>query len=451
MNVERQPLVRVQQRESVETARQTALGDVSTRLQNLSSAVATLRDAATWGDVQTVDVSDATKLSATRTGGAAAGAYSIQITQLARANQWTQTAGATTAAAADTLHITVGTGGGATTANVAIAAGDTLQTVADKVNAQSTVSVYASVVNNKLVFSNKVTGTTNAISAITTGGASGLAFAETQTARNSTFSVDGTSYTRESNTVSDVLAGLTLTLRSQTATNTPVTLNVGSPTPDLASIQSKVQAFVDQYNSTVTFIRGKLDEKVVVNPQSNFDRSQGVLRADIGLESLLSSLREAVGDVVSPAPGAGSFSRLSELGISTGATTGSGTLNQDAIAGKLVLDTSKLADALNNHLSDVKAMFTNQTGAYASEGIAQRLDGYLNPWLIGDGKNGSILDGRIASSQSLVSSLKDQETVLNQRLADKQAQLQLQFTNLETVMSQMQSQQQWLASQLSKL
>ncbi len=50
LSIEARPQVRIQQRQAVETACQTALRDVQTRLTNLQTAVTGLRDVATWGD-----------------------------------------------------------------------------------------------------------------------------------------------------------------------------------------------------------------------------------------------------------------------------------------------------------------------------------------------------------------------------------------------------------------
>src|SRR5262249_27674574 len=168
-------------------------------------------------------------------------------------------------------------------------AGDTLDTIASKISGTSNSPVYASVLNGQLVLSNKTTGTAAKIASVTTNGTSGLTFAESQTAQDAQFSIDGTSYTRGSNVVTDALAGVTLTLKGQTAT--PASINVGTPSPDTAGITTKLQAFVTQYNTTLDYVLGKLDEQVVPNPQTDADRAKGVLNGDQGLESLVSGLR----------------------------------------------------------------------------------------------------------------------------------------------------------------
>jgi flagellar hook-associated protein 2 len=450
MAVERQPDVKLQTQQTIEKARKQALTDVQSRLTNLQTAVASLRDPSTWGDVQSTSSSDPTKVDLTRTAGAAAGAYQVTVSQLARANQFSQSNGATSVAADDVLHITIGTGGAAKTTDVNVKAGDSLSTVADRINATSGTPVYASVVNGQLVFSNKTTGTTGAISSVTTNGTSGLTFAESQTAQQAVFEVDGKSFTRDSNIVTDALAGLTLTLKAQIPTTAPVTITVGSPAPNTATIQSKVQAFVDQYNSTIDFIQGKLDEKKVPKATTSTDLAKGVLANDPGLESLLSSLRQSVSNVIG-GRGTGAPTMLSDVGLSTGATTGTGALNQDSVAGKLKLDTTKLTDKLTSSFADVKALFTNVTGSYDTEGLAQRLDGYLGAWLDGSGDQASIMSSRLASEQSILDDIQQRRDDLARRLTDKQTQLQLQFTNLETALSKAQTEGQWLSGQLASL
>ena len=159
MQVEAVPQVRLQQRQAVEQVRQQALTDVKTRLANLQTQIAGLRDAATWSDTQTVDSSDATKLTATRTAGAAAGAFQVTVTDLARADQY-KGATLTTTSNAGPLTIAVG----AKSISVDVAAGGSLDTLATAINGSTGTPVYASVVNAQLVLSSRTTGASNTIS-----------------------------------------------------------------------------------------------------------------------------------------------------------------------------------------------------------------------------------------------------------------------------------------------
>jgi len=443
MAIERQPQVRALQQQRVEEARVTALQDIQTRLSNLSDAIDGLKDAAPWADVQTVE-SSSTAVSAVRTGGAAAGAYTVSVSQLARAAQQAQQTATSAASATGTLTFQVGAGSAAT---VNLTSGDTLDTIAGRINATTDIPVYATVVNGKLVVSGKTTGAANTINV---GGtlAADFGFTQTLAPQDATYSLNGgADQTSASNSLTDAIVGVTLNLKA--TTTSAATISVGAPSPDKDAITSKIQAFVDQYNSTIDFVQQKLSEKKVAQPQSDADRAKGILNGDSALTGLLSNLRKAVADVVSGRPA--SMSYLSQVGLTTGKTTGSGALSKDAVSGKLSLDATQLGDQLAMRFSDVKALFRNVTGKYATEGLGQRLGGILDPWLVGSGKNPSLMDSRIAGEQSEIKALKQRQAELEIRMTAKQDALKAQFAGLETALSKVQSEGNWLAGQLAHL
>lgn len=439
MSIEQQPLIKLQQQTALEQTRQSDLQAIQTQLQTLSTAIASLGDPGVWGDTQTISSSNTNVLTATRTSGAAAGAFNFNVTQLARAAQMTQTGTMTSASAADTLTIAVG----GTSVNVSIAAGDTIDTIVGKINTTANVPVYATNVNGQLVLSGRSTGASNTISVTSTGTlAASLAMSQTIAPQNASYTIDaGTAQTSASNTVANAMPGVTVTLVG-TGTST---VTVGTPGPNTSSITSQIQAFVTTYNQTVDMIYQKLNEQKVVNPQTSADFAKGDLQGDSGLSSLLAQLREAVGSAFSGHPAAAQL--LSQAGLSTGAAVGTGTLNQDAIEGKLTLDTTKLSALLASNFSDVKQMFSNITGSYSTEGLQQRLNDVVTPWT----QTGGLLSSRLGGEASLIKELQSQQDAMNVRLALKQQTLQQQFANLETVLSQSQSQGSWLSSQIAGL
>jgi flagellar hook-associated protein 2 len=312
------------------------------------------------------------------------------------------------------------------------------------------------VLSGQLVLSGKTTGASETISVSDGDTGNGYDLAAdlfgtgplTHKNADARISLDGGStwLTRASNTMDDVIAGVSLTLKG--VPSSAVTITIGEAKPDTTAIQGKIQAFVDQYNSTVDFIRGKLEEKKVATPSTTTDRTKGVLAGDAGLTGLLAKLRQAVGDAFD---GNASFKGLAEVGLSTGKSTGTGALDQSAVKGQLTLDTAKLAEKLSSGFADVKQLFTNETSDYKTQGLQQRLDTLVDPWLHGNGTTGAILDARITSSDSIISSLKDREADLDVRLAAKEKSLRMQFTALETALAKAQSQGSWLAGQIASL
>src|SRR4051794_1057775 len=247
MAVERAPQARLRLSQSTSQARQQALNDVATRLRSLQSAVKDLSSVGTWADTQTLDVSDTTKLTATRLGGAAPGGHTVNVTQLARAEQ----------------HSIAFQSGSAGTLNVAgtaiqVAATDGGQDVADKINASPGAPVYAVWVkdpqgvaaNDRLVMTRKETGAYDPAT-LTIDGAAWTTPVASQVGVDATYTVDADPAdpnppvkTSKSNLVTAAVPGLQLAFKG---TGT-VTVTVGPPGPDPDAVKSKVQAFVDQYN-----------------------------------------------------------------------------------------------------------------------------------------------------------------------------------------------------------
>jgi flagellar hook-associated protein 2 len=432
------PEVALKNQVQVENARSAAYSSVLDELNTLTTAYQSLTDVSTWAPTQSVNSTDA-NVSATITGGAAAGAYDVGVTQLARANQFTSN-GATTAAAADTLHITTAAG----TTDIKINAGDSLSTIATRITQTAGSPVYATMLNGQLVLSNKQTGTAAELTGVTTDGTSGMSFAESQTAQDAQFTINDNSYTSGSNIVTTALAGVTLTLAGKTPSTT---ITVGEPTPDTSTIETALNGFVTEYNNVIGDLETRLNQQPVPNPSNPTDDATGVLYNDQGLERLVSNLRNSVSDMMS---GAGTFKTLAQVGLSTGAAAGNGAISQDSLDGKLTLDTTTFESALNTNFDSVKALFTNATGSYASEGLGQRLNTLLNQYTE-PSISGGYLNQGIDGEATTVKELQGQITDWDQRLALKQTMLQTEFTNMETALSQAQSVGSQLSSQISSL
>ena len=87
MALERAPQARLKLKETSLQARQSALTDVATRLRSLQTAVKDLSSITTWAETQSLAVSDPTKVAGRRLSGSAPGGHTLNVTQLARAEQ----------------------------------------------------------------------------------------------------------------------------------------------------------------------------------------------------------------------------------------------------------------------------------------------------------------------------------------------------------------------------
>ncbi|MDP8943894.1 MAG: flagellar filament capping protein FliD [Actinomycetota bacterium] len=427
MAIERRSQIKLKLKQRQVETRQNALRDVATRLRNLKAAAADLRSVALWADTQTVESSDATKLAGRRVASAASGAYQVEISQLARAEQRTYNY---TASTSDTSIDVSGV-------IVSVAANSTIEQAADAINKTSGVKVYASVVSGQLVLSSKTTGTDGAFTA--TGTTVAEDTAKARVALNASYTVDGVSKTSQTNVTADGIAGIELTFKGLTAAGTPVTITVGNPGPDKEAVKAKVKAFVDQYSSTVGFITEKLKEKPVAEPKNDADYLKGALHGDGMLRGLLSQLRTTLSYPVSGNPS--DLDELHEIGLSTGGTTGGAAVSQDSVSGRLALDEAKLTAALDKDPKAVKALLG---GVPDVSGLAQRYEALISPAT----QTGGTIDARLQGADRELTRMRDSLLGMDRRLARKEVVLRAQFEAMEQALARSQQHGAWLARQL---
>jgi len=134
----------------------------------------------------------------------------------------------------------------------------------------------------------------------------------------------------------------------------------------------------------------------------------------------------------------GSITSMLNIGVSTGAASGSGAPSQSSISGQLTLDVNALTQALTSNSTGVHQMLQSW-----SIGFSFSLDNESAP--------GGVISQRIQGDNSQISYLGDQIDNLNAANAQKQAQLVQQFAQMEAMLSSSQSTSSWLTSQIAAL
>ncbi|RMG01262.1 MAG: hypothetical protein D6726_09860, partial [Nitrospirae bacterium] len=227
--------------------------------------------------------------------------------------------------------------------------------------------------------------------------------------------VDNLSITRSSNTVSDVLDGVTFTLKQESASAT-ITVE-----DDTGSITENIQAFVDAYNDIVNYI----------STNSTYDTEThegGPLYAESTPKNIISHLRSIITSRVTGLPE--DLRALSQIGVST---------NRD---GTLTLNTSTLSEKLSTDLEGVADIFTDSTN-----GIAVRIYDYTDD--VTDTVDGSI-QIRVDGLQSTVADISDEITDLEERLDRIEADLRRQFAALEAMLTGFSAQSSFLSGLTSQ-
>lgn len=220
---------------------------------------------------------------------------------------------------------------------------DSLQDIANKINADSNSNATALVVavtkNGKTTQKLEITGNGGALPTITD--TSGLleaigfykrAFSnELVGAQDAEYTLDGFSFTNSSNTISDLIPGATVTLLKANATTPEKSTLTFSK--DTAAISSSFSGLVSAYNDVVSYIK----------QTSSFDPetfASGPLFGDSSVAQVESTLSSLIFRTV----GTGSLKNLAQIGFS---------FDKD---GKLELDKSKLEQALSSDPEGVRRL-----------------------------------------------------------------------------------------------
>ncbi|KZB54210.1 flagellar filament capping protein FliD [Thalassospira xiamenensis] len=298
---------------------------------------------------------------------AAVGSYTIEIKQMATAHKLggdTYADASASAGLSGTLSLVAGDDYTAT--DIEISGDMSLDDIADAINDQSSATgVRASVLQVSddeymLVLSAIDTGqeiTFDTDGADTTIAASlGLINAdgsyanELVAADQAIFSVDGVEVTRSSNTVDDVIDGVTLYLYAEEA-GTEITLEIDE---DASSVYDAIEAFVTAYNELRSF---------VITNQA-YEAGEGASEdAVLFGDSLLSSVVSSVYDALSFTDDSDTYASLSSIGI---------TFDE---SNYLVIDSETLEDALVSNFDEVADLFSLSTDTGSDNLLVSEADG----------------------------------------------------------------------------
>ena len=436
MQVERQPLLNLEARQSVLDARKKAWDAVKAKLDSLIAELTPLLSVTGYNH-RTASVSDPAVLSATAADSAPTGLYEIEVLSLAKSQVITS---GSFLSHDTTLGLTADlTLNGKT---ISLVDTDTLATLADKINSADGVGASAAVLQVgagefRLALTAQKEGTANQMAF---GGEAGWTelgvkdagggLNEVRAASDARFTVNGVSFVRDGNSISDAILGITLNLNAaadeETGRGGKTLLTIGD---DDQSVVTHMKAFVTEYNSLIDIVKK-------FNSWDPAAEKGGLLFGDSLIQRLMRDVQTVIFRKVAGAPDG--FQFAGQIGISTGAVGG---YSKD---GKLTLDEAKLTKALSENRDAVKVLFGMKEG---ETGILDGLRTAVRRY--------SAVDGYLPMRKA---QLEEEDKALSRQIASKQrsldmrlAFLQRQFSALEVLMSKFNTQGSWLSSQLTGL
>jgi flagellar hook-associated protein 2 len=422
------------------TAKLSAYGTLKSALVSFQTANTALNKADLFTATSTS--SSSTAFSATTTGSAVAGKYTISVTQLAQAQTLTtkntQPDSKTAIATGDSV-LTIQQGGGKDPVTIDIsAANSSLSGIRDAIN-NSKSGVSASIINvgngqYRLSVTSDATGSDNAMSLSVSGDSALQSFMgyngtstdasngmeESVTAQDAELTVNNIKITNSSNTISDALEDITLNLNDVTSGNQTLTI-----TKDTSKAETAVKAWVDAYNALQDTFSSLTKYTKVDAGTDTQDTSNGALLGDSTLRTIQTQLK----GLLTNSQSTSSFKTMAQIGVTS-----------DPSTGKLNLDSDKLKTALQKDASGVKDMIV---GDGKTSGITTTMGNNLTTWLSSTGIIKAATDG----VSKTLNNLTVQYNAASDRIDTLMARYKAQFTQLDVLMNSLNSTSSYLTQQ----
>ncbi|TYT26302.1 flagellar filament capping protein FliD [Luteimonas viscosa] len=416
-----QPDARIDRSERQVNAQISAIGALRSAFSALGTAVNALTSSDNLQARKAILPPEA-NFSATTSAGAAAGRYQIEVLALASAQKLTSGAFAADAAVGTgTLTISAGD----TSIEVQVAAPDnTLAGIRDAINAAAggrtvTASIVTGDDGPHLVLNAVDTGTAGALTVTASGGDGGLSalaydpegtsgLTELLPAADAKVRIDGIERTSSSNTITDAIDGVGLTLTEAE----PGTVRELRIEGDASLQRNAAKSFVSAYNAAL----GTIAQTTAYNTGT---RVAAALNGDSMVRNATRELRDVVGDNVTD---------LKAIGI---------TINKD---GTLKLDEAAFDKGLAADPEAAARVFAGD------EGMVGRLDAVVDRLVEADG----LLESRSDSLAERSKALANQRSALDFRMSQAEARYRTQFTALDVLLSSLQTSSDFLTQQLAR-
>lgn len=431
------PITLMQQKATEYNSRIDSLRQLNAGVAAVTTAAKALteRDLGTGRNATT---SDASIVGSTATGSAPLGQIEVNISRLATSlTQASRTFASSTApllvGAATTATFELRKGGATTGTPITIdETNNTLEGLRDAINAAD-AGVTASIVDlsgdgtqKQLILNSKDTGAKGRVELVettTTGTGADLNIRSLNppdgdfTKLDAKFTVNGLEVTRPSNTVSDAVTGVTLTLKKEGKT----TVNVSASN----DIENKMRAFVNAYNTVQDAIAGQYKKDAKGRPT-------GVLAGDATLRSVQQQLRDAIN--TDSRDNGGSLKNLAEIGLSIG---------ED---GRMSFDSNVLSDKLSANAEDVKAFLFGKTEAHT--GIFESIYQVSNN--LSDSTTGTVQNA-ITGYQTSINTISDTVAKRTEMINNLRDTLTRQFAAADAAIGQLNGQGSALTSVMKSL
>lgn len=449
--IEKQPIQTLQTKASTLQSQLSLYGTIKSQVSALQDAATALASASSW-TAQAATSSNAAAVTVTANSTASSTAFGLDVTRLAQAQTTASRSlatGASLGAGAGTGVLTIQLGswgatgagpfvpGAATAVAVNVSEADSYTTIANAINAQNAgvkATVLRSGATERLSLQSTTTGsdagftvTSNggfaaldslSFTALNNGSESASGMESSQSGLNATLKINGVAIESATNTVANVVPGVTFNLLQTTQVGSPVQISVAQ---DKTAIQKNIQALADAYSTLAKTLADST--KYVPGGKS------GLLQGDsttVGIQSLMRK-------VVSSSSVGSTFTRLSQIGL------------EQQTDGALKLNTTKLTTAMED-MGNLQKLFTKDNANTATNGFALKLRDFAKGLV---GADGTVVN-KSSALQGAISRNGDEQDRIAARAAVVEKRLRAQYSALDAQIGKMSSLSSYVTAQLAQ-
>ena len=265
------------------------------------------------------------------------------------------------------------------------------------------------------------------------------------TARDAVVKMEGIEVIRPTNTITDLVDGVTLNLRSTSSRPVEVTVE-----PDREAITDSLIQFVFYYNELIREINVLTRrEQAIVDELTNLSEEEreealeklGLLQGNLALNSLKSRLQTVMMNAY-PTDAGNELALLAQMGISTNESGPGGGVDASRLRGYMEMNPQDVEGALQSRFKAVRQLFgTDSDGDRAVDtGVAYEINRNLRPYV----QTGGLIATRTGNIERSISDTEDRIQREERRLERLEAEYRQDFAQMEASMRQMQEQQQAL-------
>lgn len=257
-------------------------------------------------------------------------------------------------------------------------------------------------------------------------------------AQDAVVSMDGINVSRATNTIDDLLPGITISVKKPS--DTPVRIAVEA---DRETIKDAIITFVGNYNRVMAEINvlTRNDDRIVQELSYLSEEEQEGMRDRMGSfagDSTLTQYKNAAQNAATaPYPTATGTDMLAKYGIGTDMRMSGGSSGYDPsrLRGYLEIDEKKLDEALEMNLAEMQQLFGFDSNGdlIVDSGVAYALESLTRPYV----ETGGLIFIRTATIDSRIKADEQRIATLDKQLAEKEAALRIQYSQMENAYNRM--------------